>query len=255
MAKDTDKAVAEFAAIMKRFEENTDAMVIDQVNNPGGSIFYLYALASMLTDQPLKNTRHHMAITQAEVKDAQDLIVKLADVKTDEDAQKALGGKTSDGYPVTFQQAIFSRNYANFIVSEWQAGHHLTSPYWIGGVDQINPAAVHYTKPILLLTNHLDFSGGDFFPSVLQDNNRVHIMGGRTAGAGGYVDRVEFRNNIGIAAITVTESIAERANGNPIENLGCTPDMPYEMTAQDRQQNYAPYKAAILNALSGMIVP
>ena len=76
-------------------------------------------------------------------------------------------GPSLDGYAVTYEVAQFFLEYARFIVSEWNAGRHLTKPYWIGGVDHINPNPVHYSKPILLLINGLDFSGGDF---LLQGN-------------------------------------------------------------------------------------
>jgi C-terminal processing protease CtpA/Prc len=139
------------------------------------------------------------------------------------------------------------------IVAEWDAGHKLTRPYWISGVDHINPADVHYTRPILLLTNHLDFSGGDFFPTILQDNKRVTILGSRTAGAGGYVNNVKIPNNIGIDAFRVTESIAERVSGNPIENLGVTPDILYEMTPADYQTNFKPYTSKIQATVDSLI--
>jgi hypothetical protein len=244
-APDYPKALADFAKIVTLFQATTDDMVIDQVNNPGGSVFYLYGLAGMLTDQPLTAARHRMAITQADVSQALTTITKLKAVQNDDDAKKALSPGDLDGYPATYEFARFQLANAEFVVDEWNAGRKLTNPYWIGGVDHINPGAVHYSKPILLLINHLDFSGGDFFPTIMQDNKRVTILGGRTAGAGGYVNDVQVPNNVGIDAFRCTESIAERVDGNPIENLGVKPDIEYEMTAADYTDGYAPYIKAV----------
>jgi hypothetical protein len=246
---DYGKAVSDFATIIQKFQSSTDSMIIDQIDNPGGSVFYLYALASMLTDQPLTTPRHRMAITQTDVNDALTSIQTLSAVKNDADAQKAVSPNDLNGYPSSYEFVQFTLSYAKFIVSEWNAGRHLTTPYWIGGVDHINPNPIHYSKPILLLINHLDFSGGDFFPSIMQDNKRVTVFGSRTAGAGGYVNDVAFPNNVGIAGFRVTESIAERVSGNPIENLGVTPDVAYELTPDDFMGGYAPYVKAILDAL------
>lgn len=254
MANDYDKAVSDFAKIIQRFQSTTDAMVIDQVNNPGGSVFYLYTLASMLTDQPLHTPLHRMAITQKDVLNA--LTTKLLWQKVTNDAQAkatvALDGG-ADGYPVDYEFARFTVNYAQFIIDQWTLGKTLTEPYWIGGVNQINPAPIHYTKPILVLTNHLDFSGGDFFPATLQDNGRIKILGSRTAGAGGYVLDQQLSNNVGIASFRVTGSIAERLNGNPIENLGVKPDYDYEFSADDYTGNYISYVKAIKSALADMM--
>ncbi len=247
-----NKAVSDFKAIISHFESVTDALIIDQVNNPGGSVFYLYALASMLSDQPLKTPQHRMSITQADVLNAKNSINELQKVKNDEDAQRLLLDDMH-GYPVSYELVQFILNYCRLIVSEWDAGHKLTRPYWISGVDHINPADVHYTHPILFLTNHLDFSGGDFFPAILKDNERITILGTRTAGAGGYVFNIDIPNNIGINSFRVTESIAERVNGNPIENLGVTPDIVYEMTPMDYQANFGPYSAKINMTVDSLI--
>jgi hypothetical protein len=226
-------------------------MVIDQVNNPGGSVFYLYSLASMLATQPLVTPLHRMAIDQASAFSALNEIDELETIKNDDDAQKKLPSQAI-GFPVTYEFAKFMLSYSKFIVSEWNAGHKLSNPYWIGGVDHINPAKVHYSKPILLLINHLDFSGGDFFPTILQDNKRVTILGSQTAGAGGYVNDVELPNNVGINAFRVTQSIAVRQEGQPIENLGVKPDIAYEMTVEDFTQNFAPYVKAIQAAVANL---
>ena len=245
----SQKAVGDFAGIIAHLEAHTDSLVIDQVNNPGGSVFYLYALASMLTKEPLKTPRHRMSITQSDVAEALGMLSTLDKVKSDEEARRALGDD-ADGYPISYEFARFTASYARFLVDEWEKGHRLSAPYWIAGVDHINPAAVHYTKPILVLVNHLDFSGGDFFPAILQDNKRVTIMGSRTAGAGGYVLDVKIPNNVGIDSFRFTGSIAERVDGNPIENLGVIPDIEYEMTESDYTQNFSPYVRAIREAVS-----
>jgi C-terminal processing protease CtpA/Prc len=253
VAPDFTKALADFAKIVGLFQATTDAMIIDEVNNPGGSVFYLYSLASMLTDQPLKTPLHRMSITQGDIADALNAISRLQGVKNDEEAKKAIKPDELDGYPASYEFARFTVSYAQFLVSEWRAGRKLTQPYWIGGVDHINPAATRYSKPILVLTNHLDFSGGDFFPTILQDNKRVTILGSRTAGAGGYVNDVKIQNNVGIDAFRCTESIAERVDGNPIENLGVKPDLEYEMTEADLTQNYSPYIKAIQSAAASLV--
>lgn len=247
------KATADFRKIIERFESSTDGMIIDQVNNPGGSVFYLYTLASMLSDQPLKTPRHRMSITQADVFEALKEIEKLKNVKNDEEAKKASPIEEYHGYPSSYEFVQFTLSYARFIVSEWAAGRKLSDPYWIAGVDHINPDPVNYTKPILLLTNHQDYSGGDFFPAILQDNKRVTVFGGRTAGAGGYVNNVTIPNSLGINAFRITQSIAERVDGNPIENLGVTPDVAYEMCAEDYTNNYVPYVKAIQAAMDGLL--
>ena len=245
-------AVQEFTSLVERFQSSADALVIDQVNNPGGSVFYLYALASTLSDQPLKTPRHRMAINQADVADAIKTIDQLKDVKTDADAVKAFGADGLGGYPVSYEAARFLQANAQFMVDEWTAGRKLTTPFWIAGVDHINPASSHFTKPILLLVNHLDFSGGDFFPTIMQDNKRVTVFGSRTAGAGGYVKDVSIPNNLGIESFRVTESIAERLSGHPIENLGVTPDVAYEITADDIQNGYQGYVKAVQAALKAI---
>ena len=251
---DSKKSLAAFAEIIQRFDKTTDALVIDQLNNPGGSLLYLYGLASMLSDQTMAAPRHRVAITQSDAAEAAATIRRLESVSSDEDAKKALGMEDMAGLPVTYEMARHLLEFSRFILNEWNKGHTLTDPTFLYAMDSINPRPdAHYTKPILVLTNALDFSGGDFFPTILQDNHRATIFGQRTAGAGGFIRQVQYPNQVGVSGMVVTGSIAERVDKNPIENLGVTPDVGYAVTQDDLKGKYSGYAKAVNDAVSGLL--
>lgn len=238
--------VEEFGLLMNAFERKTDALVIDQLNNPGGSVFYLYALASTLAKKPMQAPRHHIALTQEEVHTALVLLSHLEPVHNDEMAQEVLGEEIG-GYPVDYEFVKLMQKFCQFTVDQWNRGKLYTDATHLFGVDKIHPhPRYHYSKPVLLLINNLNFSGGDFFPAILQDNTRAKLMGSRTAGAGGYVLGTTFPNHSGMRSFVMTGSLAERTNHKPIENLGVKPDIPYELTVEDLQHNFAPYVEAII---------
>lgn len=244
---------SQFAEIIRFFEDRTDALVIDQVDNPGGYLFYCYALASMLTDTPLTTPLHRIAINQEDVFQAVEIIPELEKIASDKEAQAVLG-ENLFGLPVTYQMTRFFLDFFHFIVAEWNAGHKLTDPYFLGNLNHINPHPnARYTKPILVLINSLDISCGDFFPAILQDNKRATLFGTRTAGAGGYVRSASYPNRFGINAIRYTGSIAERMDKNPIENLGVKPDIEYSITENDLQGGFYGYAQAINNALKALL--
>ncbi len=265
-AYDGDYAeVREFAGLMAKFQAETDALVIDQVSNPGGSVFYLYALASHLTDKVLVAPRHRMIIGEAEAHQSAELLLQLMRNQQNppkEKKKKLKAGEEEEppnagGYPITAKFMQLMVRSAQYILQQFTAGRRYTGLIHVGGVDDIDPAPKaeeRYTKPILLLTNALDFSGGDFFPAILQDNKRATIIGVRTAGAGGIVRSFSI-NQFGIDRLSATTSLAERPGGQPIENLGVTPDVPYEITARDLRTGFAEYRWKILKALEGLLDP
>lgn len=243
---------ASLISILEQMEANTDALVIDEVDNPGGYVFQVYSLASMLTEMPLNTPRHRMQITQSDVLRAAQDAASLLNVSSDDDAERLIG-QTVFGYPVTYQFARFALDYSRFIISEWNAGRRLTEPTHVSGIDHINPhPTINYTKPLIILVNELDYSGGDFFPAIMQDNKRAVIFGNRTAGAGGILTKAVFPNRFGIEHISFIASIAERADRNPIENLGVTPDIFYKVTENDIRNGYPDYKNAVNRAVEGM---
>lgn len=244
----------QFKEIVRRFEEVTDGMIIDQINNPGGSVFYVMALMSVLSKDPIKVPDHHITLWPAMVKDMVDSEKTWSAVTNDDEAVKAIGVDQLDGFPVNYQFIQSALQFARLAIANWNAGKKLTPPLHLWGLDRVNPhPEVNYTKPILVLTNELDFSGGDFFPAILQDNQRARIFGQRTSGAGGYVLSVEFPSSMGMQAFSFTGSLARRVDNKPIENLGVTPDIYYNHSINDLTSGYPDYKAAINKAIADML--
>lgn len=245
----------EFLDIINAFQTQTDALIIDQVNNPGGILFYMYGLLTTLTDRPLHVPTHRQTLIQADISEALNILDELEVIKFDEseDSNSFLGEELF-GYPIS-QKLIHSlKTHFQFIVDEWNSGKYFTDSSYIYGIDTLDPHPKgHYSKPILLLVNSLDFSCGDFFPAILQDNQRVTVFGSRTAGAGGCVLSQSYPNRFGISNYSLTGSIAERSDKNPIENLGVIPDILYEITENDLQTGYADYVDAINRALINLI--
>jgi hypothetical protein len=207
----------------------------------------------MLTEHPLQSPKHRMSITQQEVYSAVSLLPLLELIKDDATA-KAVLGETMGGYPVSYGMVKLMIGFCRFLIDEWNAGNVFTKPFYIFGVDEVNPhPKTRYTKPILVLVNSLDFSAGDFFPAILQDNQRATILGTRTAGAGGYVLSTQFPNQMGIKGFHLTGSLAQRIDQKPIENLGVTPDVPYEFSEKDLKENYKEYAQFILNEVEKII--
>lgn len=246
-------ASQKFKETIKLFEFMTDAMVIDQVNNPGGSLLYIYSLVSYLSPDSMYIPRQREAISQDSVIESLFYKEFLPTIKNNEEATKAMGSHIH-GYPVDYQLIQSFLYHNNYTLSEWKKGHHLTTSHYFIGIDRVNPdKEANYTKPILILVNELDFSGGDYFPTIMQDNKRATIMGTRTSGAGGYVLAHTENNIYGLKLFSMTGSIGRRIDNNPIEDLGVTPDISYKLTINDLRNGYGDYKKAINSAVSDLL--
>jgi hypothetical protein len=251
----------DFGEIINLMEEKTDALVIDQIHNPGGDVGFQYELASILAKEPMRSPYHRVKITQKEVLEAYQSLerIRLIDLGLHgegiDDYSSSENEDGEDGYHtskngvdpgVNYQEILFLKSYYELILEEWSKGHTLTRPTPILGFDSINPHPKYqYTKPILMLIDEMDFSGGDFVPAILQDNRRALLFGSRTAGAGGYVFSFEFPNTHGIRICSYTASIAERVDLQKIENIGVIPDIEYQISADDLQNDFHGYVEAV----------
>ena len=260
-----EEEVQAFGELIEHFEQTTSALVIDQVNNPGGEAYYLYALAAFLSPEPLNTPRHQFTLSHDLIIDVDQFYQQLKDIYSTEFLESWLKA-LSDNFayhPITYQTNLMLRNHCYVLLETWRHGKTLTPPVHLGGMDQVfpHPEFLSYTKPILLLINGQDFSGGDFLAAILKDSKlkgkpRAVLFGERTAGAGGIVRAYQFPNRYGVYSISYTASIACRP-GLPldtgrIEDLGVTPDIPYKMTPEDIRHKWKGYTQAILDALVPM---
>lgn len=244
----------DFSLLAAEFERGADALVIDQLNNPGGIVAYMYSLLSMLTDRPLTLPKQRIALTPEDVGQAISFLMSTEGARTDDDARRLMGGADLAGYPVTLDFLNGFRAMNAALVKQWGEGKRLTDPLATFGLESVQPAyGPRFTKPVLVLINELDISCGDFFPAILQDNKRATLFGARTSGAGGAVRDFQYQNSLlGVGGYKLTGTIAIRPGGRPIESLGVTPDIPYAVQPGDIQQGFRAYIAAVNAAAAGL---
>jgi hypothetical protein len=199
------------------FNANTDGLVVDVMRNPGGSLSFMEALAQRMIPSPFRTigveiraTARWMesidnAVVAAELGGAPPEVVQNLKVILEE-IQRAFGENRGRTAPVSL----------NFTGS-------LT----------LQPAAVVYQKPLMVLVDGMSASAADMLPAIIQDNHRGPLFGMRTMGAGGSV--VGFNATAyteGFAYVTL--SLANRGvtittDDFPptpyIENVGVRPDV------------------------------
>jgi Peptidase family S41 len=224
-----------FEEIIARLEDTTAVLVLDQMNNPGGSMYQMYAMLSALTDRPLVPPQHQLKIWDEDAAKAAE-VVDLAD------HAYALAPEERPSPELV--------SYSRFILAEMAAGRgvggSLTDRTFLGGVAEIQPGRHPYTKPIFVLINELTFSAGEFLAAILQDHRKGTLVGVRTAGAGGCARPTTFRGKFIELPMTLAWTIARRANGDYIENYGVHPDIPLAASVDDIRFEYAPFRDALL---------
>ncbi len=233
------------AKLVEGMERVVDVLVLDQVNNPGGSIGRMYDLVACLTDRPLEPPKHEFALTEDDVERAKDIVM--------------LGDYAQPDAPPEDIPEPGVLAYSRFVVAEFQSGRARfldpdrlvnTEPGFLMGIEKIVPSARPYTGDLVVLINEVTFSAPEFLAAIMQDNKRALIFGSRSAGAGGLVRRVpsDLEDRLGME-LTLTWTLARRMNGVPIENRGVQPDQTHELTVDDIRSNYSPYRDALLSAV------
>ena len=235
-----------YRAILDEHDDAVDGLVIDQTNNPGGSVIYLESLFRLFIDQP----QPRMVFATNTDRRWINLFRSIAQIApTPEEAQAAL-------------------TYASLIEQAYDEGRALSDrvpvPVVNGPGYTMAPDALYNwpgDKPILLLINELAGSGGDAFPMLMTRSGTSQAFGATTWGLGGNVEEVAQLLHSG-ATLRVTRSLftSYRADGNyttdfEIENNGIspTPGLEHEITLDDFQAGFTDYVGAFSQAITDRI--
>ncbi|WP_372353400.1 S41 family peptidase [Rhizobium sp. BT-175] len=219
-----------FGDLIRRFEGETDALLIDQQYNPGGSLLQMYAMCAFLTDRPLPVPLHQVKLWDNDAPEAQDVMERL---------QYGLDLPEAD------RPTPYEVRWSKFVLQHAERGKGvLSDPTPLFGIAEIEPAPYAYSKPIFILSNALTFSAGEFLAAILKDNGRAILLGENTAGAGGCARSFEMTGLFN-ARISMTWTVAWRRNGLAIENTGIAPDVHIAYTREDIVEDYARFRHSI----------
>jgi hypothetical protein len=264
-------------------------VVIDQTGNGGGNYVFGLALLSRLSPVPLRAPFQRYRITpfrQVAGWEAPErveaILSSLAAVEDDAGAVRLAASGELDAFtylPATLETVTDLRDFFLFLAEPpLSEPERIAQSFQLVREHRLDPARGRpYTGPLLFLVDELNLSAAEFVAAAFADAGRATLFGVTTAGAGGdqrtiTPDRVcgeapdeltrrcaprgvaAAMRRLGIAgmAYTVTIGIRYTPEGaliGDIENAGVRPHVPYRITADDLQLDYAPMRQAILAAL------
>ena len=228
-------AIKELEGEITYLQQNTDGLVIDVMRNPGGGC-YMYDAAMRLIPYPFYFFGEQIRATQ-------------------------------DRYDSTQSMADFTRavGYDDWIVNAWQSfadglkdalAHNrgMTWPIpacssftsnWPPTTDANVPAAIVYTKPMIVLVDEFSISAADIFPSMIQDNGRAPLVGMRTSGGGGSISgwpaglysETNATNTNTLVVRKGNITTADLPSAPYVENIGARPDIPLDYMTLDNLLN------------------
>jgi hypothetical protein len=231
------------------FNDNTDVLVIDVMRNPGGVVSFVESISQRFMPGSFQTIGFEIRATAAWLFSF---------------AAQLTNARLNPSTP----PAVLANLEANFneVLRAYNEDRGRSAPVSLNATGSLTlePAAVTYTKPLMVLTDEFSASGGDMFPAIIQSNNRGPLFGMRTMGAGGSV--VGFNGPAFIESFfRVTVSLMNRghlvqAPGFPpspyIENVGVRPDIVADyMTRDNLIGNGAPFVQAFTAAAVKLVQP
>ena len=214
----------EFVAEVKRaidvvIQKEIKGLIVDMLDNGGGSLVHGMRLANLFRKQKL-------ALPQLQVKLNNNWVNSFK-------AQASFG---------THQNQVKAKRVLKDLEADMEAGLSISRPFSVAAIDPVGiQANTQYgladDVKVALLVNEFCVSMCDIFAGVLQDNKMAKLIGARSMGGGGNVTQHAL-SPVSKFMISMTESLVVRSNGKYIEDLGVTPDIKIE-TVPDRETGFS----------------
>ena len=242
-------ALAQLDRAMTLFGANTDALIVDVMRNPGGSVAFVEGVSQRLIPAPFKTIGFEIRATASWVF---SFASQLTSARLN---------------PLT-PPAVLANLEANYneVLKAFNENRGRSAPISLNstGSLELNPVAGAYSKPLMVLTDEFSASGGDMLPAIIQSNGRGPIFGWRTMGAGGSV--VSFSGPAFTESLfRVTVSLMNRLHvvNTPdyppapyIENIGVRPDIQVDyMTRANLKGGGADFRQAFIQAIDKLARP
>ncbi len=232
----------------KKLEALTDVLIIDQLSNTGGKVYYGARLMSLFAngDQPMQTVMTDVKLNSTLLQSWKPGVHK----------------DPIDGAGQVYAEYRLEEQYYNELKARFESGEEwsglgpafdLLLPQFDAKAGVVFSAKeAVFTKPILILNDHMSGSGGDFFPAQMQFNGRAKIMGETSCGLGGAV----YRNTSSMPGSELqfrcTFSYAELPNGWPIENIGPVPDIYRPIVVDDLKDGFKSFAGQALDEAVAM---
>jgi len=237
-----------------KLQAQTDCLIIDQMDNPGGSVTFCNLLIKSLVGHldDSKHLRFAVSPSQSFLRQLAELLDFVKENKAhalSPEQQKRLLADLNENFDKVYEAYEEGRNlsdpislkpfddFADIAIEKQSAVVRKMESKIKGGLGVDVSQPQNYSRPVFLLTNELDFSGADATPAMFQDYERGPVVGVHTAGAGGTVEVFSHR-----AATEydyrLTTSLMVRRNNGLVENHGVTPSVHFALTAQDYKDGF-----------------
>lgn len=226
----TNQALQQWITEIAYFNQNTDGLVIDTMNNPGGSVCYTEFLANTLVPTTFRVLGFELRANQFWLDDFDSVLQSAIDTGAEQ-------------WEINLYSLYLRVIRESVAKPRGQTG---AIPLCTASLDRppltLSDGSVFaFTKPIVLLTNERTASGGDAFAAMLQDAKRDVQYGQRTMGAGGSVANFPG-TTYSEGSTRVTMSLMVRKNpivtsdyptAPYVENIGVRPDILAEFQTKD----------------------
>ena len=207
-------------------------LVIDTVNNGGGSLVLLMELAQALSNKPVIMPGMQIGLNEGWIDSIED----------------AVSGSGSDAEKVLYQRLLsdlLAYKSQGLRISPKESAYPISvlTPFFIKPHKELKS-----DFNVVLLVNEMCASACDIFAGIVQDNKMGTLIGSRTMGAGGNVVNYWQAPNTNMD-IRQTESLLVRTNGQYIENVGVTPEVSM-VVSESASALYEPIRLKAVEILS-----